>query len=167
VPRLYVRIFYGPQIYRRYVLGCFTIHARYRTHAFEMGLRSKPGIGHIVGLVLRSGGLSDMCVWVVCDPSALLTAIMLGSLYDLSVIGHINRAGLHLARYQTYVQNLSVDNDGFPCDIEAGSAGERRRRISRQAIKAVWAGKPENGQQPSRSPCATVWFPVIAALIRT
>ena len=32
------------------------------------------------------------------------------------------------------------------------------------AIKAGWAGKPENGQQPSRSPCATVWLPVIAAL---
>jgi hypothetical protein len=39
--------------------------------------------------------------------------------YETQKLGRLTSG----ARYRTYVQNLSIDNDNLLCDIEAGSGG--------------------------------------------
>ena len=70
--------------------------------------------------------------------------LYVGIVYDPRIIGHRNWTTLqNCARYQTYVQYLSIDNKFLSCDIDAGFCRERRRRSLRTAIKAGWPGKPE------------------------
>jgi hypothetical protein len=62
---------------------------------------------------------------------------------------HISGWFTNIARYQTYVQKLSIDNAFSSCDIEAGFDGERRQGSA--ASNKSWLA----GETPKRP--ATLW----------
>src|SRR5260221_13284190 len=88
-------------------------------------------------IVLLVRRLSDIYVWVVLQKPCVIR-----HMYNICLLTRV-----------VFRAILRVDSAG------SGAGG-----VVQPAIKAGWPGKPKNGQQPSRSPCATVWLPFIAAL---